>query len=169
MILRKGGEGILYCIDIQEAAINNTKTRMFNDPLIDFNVVSECVHFYCQSHENFPSEIRNETVGLINYNLGFLPTPGFKNDFVQSASVITTAETTIQSLRNALNLVRVEGIITIISYRGHPGGYREYEAIDRFCKELDQLYWRVYSHVPCNRPLAPVAFSIYKIKSLKNI
>ena len=66
--------GLLYCIDIQKDAINNTMTKLKESKeleCIDHN--QQRINFICDSHETFPNELLDNTVSLICYNLGYLP------------------------------------------------------------------------------------------------
>ena len=58
---------------------------------------------------------------LILYNLGFLPGSDKK--------VITSYESTLESLEKAYNLINDEGVILIASYIRHSQGYEEYTNI----------------------------------------
>lgn len=156
--------GKLVCIDIQQLAIDATKERLQKD-LQDYRLYQDRISYHCQSHETFPSNIVNETVSAITYNLGYLPRAG-RVDFVVGQGPITTASTSIQSISNAMMLVKVGGLMTITCYRGHDGGKEEYEAVNDLCMALDPERWRVYSHVPANRPIAPVLITLFKTKSL---
>jgi hypothetical protein len=160
LCINPGTAGKLFCIDIQPLAINATKSRL-SENLVNFDSYSNHIEFCCQSHEYFPEEILPNSVTLINYNLGYLPR-GNRENFIVGQGTITSAPTTLMSLNGALSLLKTGGVITVTSYRGHPGGNEEYLEVDKFCRNLDPKIWRVYSHEPLNRPLSPVLFSIFK-------
>ena len=155
--------GELYCIDIQQLAVDTTRQRLEHE-LENYDLFRDYVHYLCQSHETLPSIITDESVSVISYNLGYLPRAGRNHEIGQGP--ITTSSSTIKSVTNALKLIKVGGLITIASYRGHPGGMEEYNAVNTLCETLDSKYWRVFAHSPVNRPLSPVLFSILKSKSL---
>ena len=86
--------GKLFCIDIQPQAIESTK--FFLNTQISKNLLSN-VFFFCQSHETFPPNI--PLCDLIVYNLGYLP---------RGSKLLTTmVATTLKSLKNALNLLKI--------------------------------------------------------------
>ena len=76
--------------------------------------------------------------------------------------VVSNAASTVRSLRAALPLVRIGGLITIVAYRGHQGGEEETNAITELVTDLPIAQWRVFSHVPLNTTTGPVLFSIYR-------
>jgi hypothetical protein len=155
--------GRLICIDIQDIAINATKDKLSRE-IVDYSSISDRIFYYCQSHATFPEILLHNSVAVINYNLGYLPRGERDMSYEVGKGAITQASSTVESLINALSLIRVQGVITVTSYRGHPGGMDEYLAVRNFCEKLDSKIWRVYSHEPLNRPISPVLLSIMKSK-----
>lgn len=103
----------VYGFDIQEKAIESTRVR------------APKAHLFHCSHENVP---QLPTPRLIVYNLGYLP-GGDK-------SIVTTVETTLKSLDNALLLLADDGALSITCYPGHAEGQREEAAIMEWAKKL---------------------------------
>jgi methylase of polypeptide subunit release factors len=114
-------KGMLHCIDIQEKAIEQTKTRL---------VGQQNVKFHHRSHQDL-SFIEGE-IDLIVYNLGYLPGTNKK--------VITQADTTAESLKSALSKLSKGGMISIMMYTGHPGGLSEKNSIIDLIKTLPPKY-----------------------------
>jgi hypothetical protein len=101
----------LICLDIQEQAISNTISSMkkvFGDD--DKNIFRDYIKISQSSHERLlskPNDLRS--VGLICYNLGFLPGGTDKDCKTQTSC-------TIHSLVDASLLVRVGGMISVMTY-----------------------------------------------------
>lgn len=142
-------QGRLFCIDIQQDAIHNTSKRL--ESLFSKNVLSK-VAFFLQSHEHFPPEIQG--CDLIVYNLGYLPS-GCK-------ALTTTTASTIKSLTQALNLLHLGGVITVMCYPGHPEGFQEEKDLLAFTSTLDPKTYLVYHQKILNRQQAPSLLVISK-------
>lgn len=148
--------GRLHCIDIQPEALDSTKKRL--SATFPPEYLSQ-VSFHSGSHETFPAEISPGSVSLICYNLGYLPGLRRKDDnFVR-----TNSASTLKSLQNAVDLLKQDGMISVTAYRGHEGGNEETNAVETFMSSLHELDWRVYAHIPLNRPQSPILYMAYKI------
>ena len=152
----------LLCIDLQAKAIAATRQRLLST--FGKEKVESQIRFCQQSHETFPSDIQENSVDLVTYNLGFLP--GSIGDGMDR--VVSDAKTTVRSLHAALPLVRIGGLITVVAYRGHKGGEEETTAIAELVTRLPIAQWRVFAHIPLNATTGPVLFSVYKQSSDKN-
>lgn len=162
--------GELYCMDIQEEAVRNTRHRLSQLSGLEGRL-SKNIHVINRSHEVFPESIRPSTVALICYNLGYLPgirvqeseTIGSKAPVKMPTGPITNAKSTLTSLSNAIPLIREGGMLSVTAYPGHEGGAEETESVRDFMAALDDQVWRVYGNIPLNRPRAPVLFNAFKI------
>ncbi|KAM3567642.1 hypothetical protein VYU27_010216, partial [Nannochloropsis oceanica] len=108
----------------------------------------------------FPLSIRDNSVSLLVYNLGYLPGQEDKRR-------PTMAEDTLESLRQALfirPILATHGLISLTCYRGHPEGAKEAAAVQDFVEGLDPLTFRCFVHSPLNRPLSPTVITIYRLK-----
>lgn len=115
----------VLAFDIQERALQTAKALVSSDKVV-------WIH---QSHACFPEWIAPHSVGLINYNLGYLP-GGDK-------TVTTQGDTTIRSVQNGLKLLRPGGAVTLICYPGHDEGQREEQQLLAFVstlKDFDTSY-----------------------------
>jgi hypothetical protein len=156
LCLAELGKGSLYCIDIQQQAIESTKKKLSSEFTTE---MMERVKFVCASHESFPSEITPSSVSLIVYNLGYLP--GMTED--KSSRLITKTASTLDSLNNAIPLIAENGLLSVTAYPGHEGGQEECTQVRKYLSTLDTNNWRVYEHVPVNRMMSPQLFLAYKI------
>lgn len=106
-----GESGVIYGFDIQQVAIDVTRSR-----------TSGClatIRLNHQGHETLSQAIDGEhhgNVRAITFNLGYLP-GGDKE-------ITTHAETTIAGLEQARSVLAPDGVITIVCYR-HAEGERE--------------------------------------------
>ena len=139
--------GLLVCYDIQEIAINSTKS-LLNERNFS-NVI-----YHLTSHENFIED----NADLIIYNLGYLPTTDKK--------ITTHVESTINSLRNAIEITSKKDnyLIIIVIYPGHSEGKIESDSIDDFVYNLPSKYYLVSKYMNYNRPSSPYIITISKNK-----
>lgn len=117
------------------------------------------VHFHQQNFREFPDAIPPESVSLLVYNLGYLPG--------QDKRRTTMTADTLESLRQALfirPILAVQGLVSIMCYRGHPEGAKEAAAVQDFVEGLDPEVYRCFVHAPLNRPLSPALITIYRLK-----
>lgn len=131
-------DGVVLAIDIQEDAIQRTKERLQGRGNI---------RYFKQCHAHFPEEVQEHSVGLIVYNLGYLP-GGDK-------TLTTQVETTLESLRAAQELLRPGGALSVMLYPGHPEGALEKGTILKWVETLDRENYDVQHSASLNRPLAP--------------
>ena len=71
-----------------------------------------------------PSEL-----GAVMFNLGYLP--------YANQELTTNSATTVLAIGTAAGLLRAGGVMTIICYRGHPGGQEEATAVLDFIRHLE--------------------------------
>lgn len=109
-----GADGRVFGFDVQSEALAATRKR-----LQKAEVLERC-ELHQMGHENM-GEVVPVGVGAVMFNLGYLPYAG--------REVVTLRETTLQALGTAVRLLKRGGILTVICYRGHPGGAEEAEAV----------------------------------------
>ena len=91
------------------------------------------------AHEEMANVIADEDgqtepkVKAVIFNLGYLP-GGDK-------AITTRAETTLQAVRSAMDLLQPDGVICITMYSGHPEGRQEKAALLEFAENLDAGRW----------------------------
>ncbi len=149
-LARMGPKG-LYALDIQAEALKNAK-KLTNQLLTALEW--DKITWVLCSHEAFPCEIEENTIKCIVYNLGYLP-GGDK-------SLTTQAETTLNSLKNALKLVQSGGCISLTCYPGHPEGAEEEQCLLEYASTLDPKIWSCCHHRWTNRNKAPSLMIIQK-------
>lgn len=144
-----GKNGKVYGFDIQALAIDNTKELLRSHDILDRVVLIK------DGHENIDHYV-DESLKLIIYNLGYLP----KGD----KHIKTNENTTIISIKKALNLMAKKSIMLITTYIGHPGGNEENIAVNDFLSSLNQKYFNVVKYEfinQMNHP--PILYAVEKL------
>jgi hypothetical protein len=115
----------LIGIDIQRQACENT-VRLLNDNLPS-QIVSDNIKILHSSHAPLSIPLSTASVGLICYNLGYLPGTDNKR-------VSTEMMTTLYSITDAALMLRLGGLLSIMTYPG--SSYLEYCAVSYFVEGL---------------------------------
>ncbi|NGX59712.1 MAG: hypothetical protein KR126chlam3_00869 [Chlamydiae bacterium] len=144
LFLAKICAGVI-AIDIQEKAIENTRSLIQD---------LSHVHFFCQSHVDFPKSANEKPISLIVYNLGYLP-GGDKE-------LTTLSSSTLESLSSAMEIVLPGGLISLTCYPGHPEGAHEEKALLGVASGLDPKRWTICHHQWKNRQKAPSLLLLQK-------
>ncbi|MCW9078222.1 MAG: methyltransferase domain-containing protein [Gammaproteobacteria bacterium] len=124
---RVAPQGHVIGFDIQRLALEKTRARLFAAGL----EAAATLHF-C-GHERMLEKIPPDWSGRVSavmFNLGYLP-GGDKTR-------ITQAETTISALDQALALLSIGGLISLLLYRGHAGA--ETDAVLGWLDQLGPRY-----------------------------
>lgn len=146
-----GLKGKVYGFDIQKEALDITFKSLTCENL------DNRVRLIRDGHENIDLYI-DEKIDFAIYNLGYLP-KGDKN-------IKTNKDTTLISLKKALNLLNDNGIILITCYVGHEGGLEEKKAVEEFLINLDQKKYNVIKYDFINqRNYPPILYGVEKSKN----
>lgn len=130
----------VYAFDIQPEAVKTTAK------LLGAHNRSGKVELFCESHADMKSRVP-EKAAVIVFNLGYLP-GGDKE-------ITTHTESTLCALQAALELLRVDGLLCVTVYWGHPSGREEREAVLRWAKNLDKGIYRCVHTDMLNQPNCP--------------
>ena len=117
----------VYGFDIQQVAIDNTAALLKENSITNYELI-------CDDHRNVDRYIQEE-IDLAVYNLGYLPR-GDKH-------ITTKADSTLESLEKVLELLKVNGLISITIYWGHEEGRKERERVVDFLRNLDSQRYHV--------------------------
>ena len=144
----------IYAFDIQKEAVEITRKRLEYENCLDENVY--LIH---DSHANFKKYMPDNTEldGAI-FNLGYLPGG--------DRSVTTKTDSTLSCLKEALDILKIGGVIVVSVYPGHDEGTKEGEEILEFAKNLDKKQFDCLYHRLINIPEAPFIIAFQK-KMLK--
>ncbi len=151
-----GNTGILYAFDIQLLALEITQKRLQQVNASPQTTLIQASHSDMVKH--IPTALHGK-VAAIMFNLGYLPGA--------DKSVKTCTKTTLPALNAAIELLAINGILTVMAYPGHPGGDEESLQIDKWLEQIDQNRVNVttyYSHVP--KPHAPRLHLVKKIAAV---
>lgn len=121
----------VYAFDIQKTAVDNYSNKK-KDNVVLIN----------DSHSNFNKYVE-EDVQCIVYNLGFLP-GGDK-------SITTNAPTSLDSIKQGLELLSPGGYMFIACYIGHDEGKKEYSCINEYLYNLPTKRYGVMEQCFINR------------------
>lgn len=135
-----GPQGKVYAFDIQRNALAHTAN------LLDEGKLSNRVTLINESHTSISKHIKVPLAAAV-YNLGYLPGGDH--------SIVTTAQTTCESIKQALALLKPGGLITITLYPGHPEGRREKEKLISFCENLSPFEYTALHTERLNRQTMP--------------
>jgi SAM-dependent methyltransferase len=145
--------GRLIGYDIQADAISATRQRL-SASLTPEQLMR--IELHCKSHRDLDDHLEESSVALIVYNLGYLPG--------SNKLLTTTRDTTLQSVRRALALIKSVGVISITCYPGHAEGAVEEEELLALCSQLQADMWSCCHHRWVNRRHAPSLLIIQKEK-----
>lgn len=123
-----GPSGKVYSFDIQQAALDRTLQRLEDAGAADR------VSLVCDGHQNMTRYIKGN-VKAVMFNLGYLPGGDH--------SVGTRAEVTVEALEKAMELLEVNGIITVVVYYGGDSGFGEKDRIMEYITHIDYKKYAV--------------------------
>ena len=134
------GSGTVHTFDIQAEALDKTKA------LLGKKALGDKVNFHHSDHRHIP-DIVDKPVKAIMFNLGYLP-GGDK-------SLTTSAENSRYALEKCLEILAPGGIISVVTYSGHPGGQQEEDLIANWCQTLDSRAFTASQVGLVNKPNNP--------------
>lgn len=122
-----GPQGRVLALDIQPAAVAATRARLEAAGLLERVTLRQADH--C-TLPRLTHSLEISSVDAVLFNLGYHPGG--------DRSIITTPESTLPALEAALTVLRGGGMLSILAYRGHPGGEAEAEAVAEWCRTQEQ-------------------------------
>lgn len=125
----------LIGIDIQARAIANTQRSLLSS--LPSDIYYNHIAILNQSHEHLvdvPADTQN--VGLVCYNLGYLP-GGTTDNYKETQ---TQTQTTLNSITDASLLLRVGGLLSVMTYPA--SNLEESRAVEHFAEGLAMLTTR---------------------------
>jgi len=147
-----GETGKVLAFDIQKKAVEHTKQRLSDAKMAERAAV------LLESHTNMYKYAKRESVSCIVFNFGYLPGGDHQ--------LSTQADTSIEAIRQGLELLKVGGMMSLCIYSGGDSGFQERDAILSFLKSLDTKRYLVILSSYYNRPNnPPIPVMILKLKS----
>lgn len=135
-----GEEGLVWAFDLQKEAVERTAARLAQAGLA---ARARLIH---AGHEHMREHV-TEPVDAVVFNLGWLP-GGDK-------TITTRAETALQALDNATELLKRGGLLTVCVYPGHPEGNEERRRVLEWAERLDPKRFAVLRTAYLNQPNSP--------------
>jgi len=146
-----GPQGRVYGFDIQQQAIDNTQQRIIRSGF------QKRVTLIKAGHEQMKHCVPDDVRGMIStiiFNLGYLPG--------DNKQVATQRYTTITALHQALALIKIDGMVCIVAYRGHDSGVQEAEVLQQWITNLNSQDYQVIVIDPNRESNSPFLVMIYK-------
>lgn len=139
-----GRDGTVVAIDVQAAALEETRRRLEADGLADGRV-----HLVHGCHTAMAAHVAAGAAAVVVFNLGYLP--GGDHELT------TRAATTPAALDAAVIAMRPGGLLVVTCYPGHSEGAVEAEAVTEWMRTAAARGARVSQYVqPFTRRPAPV-------------
>lgn len=116
--------GCVLAFDIQNDAINNTKEILDRNSYTNYKLFNQC-------HTKIKDVLIDQGIdkaNLIMFNLGFLP-GGEK-------SITTETDKTMEAIKQAIELLEPNGILSVMVYPGHFEGSIESSTLDQYMDNL---------------------------------
>jgi len=132
--------GHVFAFDVQEAALIETRKRVPGE----MTTLIHAGHETMRAH--LPAELHGKTSAVM-FNLGYLPGT--------DKTLITRTETTMIAVREALELLKPAGVLTVVVYPGHEGGADEGRSMAEWAATLDSRLFEVQHLRPVNRAASP--------------
>lgn len=133
---RVGDSGRVHGFDVQLAALQSAKERLRVAGL------DHRVRWHHVGHESLAEHV-DAHLRAVMFNLGYLPGGDH--------ALTTTAATTLKACSSAAALLVEGGVLSIVLYRGHPGGAEEAQAVESWILGLDASQWSVARYSPLGR------------------
>ena len=143
-----GNDGGVYAFDIQKESIEQSIRLVEKQQLLSRVIFTQSCH--SKMLEHVPVTKLGKIKAVI-FNLGYLPGGDKK--------IITQPDSTLTALKQAHLCLSDDGIISLIAYRGHDGGQREFEEIEKLTEKEN---WSVQKKPSSQAPDSPVLFLIGK-------
>ncbi len=129
----------VYAFDVQQVAIDVTAARLQEHGCNNVELI-------CASHVELPVYVQ-EAPKVILFNLGYLP-GGDKG-------ICTTTGETLTAVDKALQLLAVDGLLSVTMYQGHSEGYRERLNLLEWAAALDKSRYHCVRTDMLNQPALP--------------
>lgn len=152
-----GSKGMVLAIDIQEPAITKAKHLIVQEGIDNVTFVQSDFRFLRRLSEEVSGD---KAPSAVVFNLGYLP--GGDKD------VTTKAEDTCFAVEEALRMIRIGGIVTVVLYSGHTEGAKEKSALMNWAEQLPgSLFHVVYANMLNQKNAPPEILWITRKKSEK--
>ena len=114
-----GNKGRVFAFDRQMESIERTQLLLERENLLA--QVTLFPHCHSTISNKIPSEFKGK-IKVFTFNLGYLPS-GDK-------TIVTEPQSTLSALIQSYEYLSDNGMISLLAYRGHPGGKEEFNQIE---------------------------------------
>jgi predicted methyltransferase len=121
-----GSTGRVFGFDVQSAALAATSKRVRGLPQVTL-----FPHGHEHLADHLPQAAKHHLAAVM-FNLGYLPGA--------PKAIATDAATTLAGLGQALDFLRVGGLVSLVLYPGHPGGAHEADAVRAYIQTLPTVF-----------------------------
>ena len=101
-------------------------------------------------------KMETDAVGVVCFNLGYLPGP------TADKGVRTRRTTTVSAVASGVRVLRPGGVLTVVGYTGHEGGWEEVEAVMELVSSLDPREFTATNHSVVNRDNCPQLIAVHR-------
>lgn len=136
-----GDKGKVISFDIQEEAIQST-TALLQEHKLEKRAKIKLV-----SHDFMDLYAKPDSVSCISFNFGYLPGGDH--------SITTMEETSLRAIKKGLDLLKVNGLMSLCIYSGQDSGFSEKKAILDYVKNLNSKQYLVIVSQYYNRSNNP--------------
>ena len=144
-----GESGKVYSFDLQQEAVDITMALISRTQRIASCEITQACHSQFSSHIPFSFK---ENVSAVMMNLGYLPGGDHQTT--------TTPEITEKALESAYEWLRPDGVLSVIAYRGHPGGKLEDSAVQKL---INKNQWNCQIECGNKKETSPILYMIRKM------
>lgn len=116
-----GARGLVHAFDVQAAAIERARQRLAERDL------AQRVVWYHADHARLADKLGDQPLAAAMFNLGWLPGG--------DRALTTVPASTLPALDAAARLLQPGGRLSILAYRGHPGGETEDNAVAQWAAQ----------------------------------
>lgn len=132
-----GFEGHVLAMDIQQEAVQSTRTLLKSQGYDNIATVLQC------SHSHMADYAGAGQVDAIVFNFGYLPGG--------NRTLFTRPETSLAAVEQGLILLKPGGVMSLCLYYGGENGYEERDALLDFLRQVDSRRYTVLLCDYCNR------------------
>ena len=100
-------------------------------------------------------DAETDAVGVVCFNLGYLPGP------TADKGVRTRRTTTVSAVASGVRVLRPGGVLTVVGYTGHEGGWEEVEVME-LVSSLDPREFTATNHSVVNRDNCPQLIAVHR-------
>lgn len=116
-----GRNGLVHAFDVQTVAIERARQRLAERDL------AQRVVWHHADHAAIPDKLGDQPIAVAMFNLGWLPGG--------DRELTTVPASTLAALDAAARLLQPGGRLSILAYRGHPGGETEANAVAQWAAQ----------------------------------